>query len=98
MLGCPPASRHLDDQPCDRGRDLKSRKPRCRHHRAAAQPPCCLPCHLPRSAGAPRLIVLVLSSDPSAAFVAPFGGKTPVLTPNPIAAGIPADPDPVILD
>jgi LDH2 family malate/lactate/ureidoglycolate dehydrogenase len=43
-------------------------------------------------------IVLVLSSDPSAAFVAPFGGLTPVMTPNPIATGIPADPDPIILD
>jgi LDH2 family malate/lactate/ureidoglycolate dehydrogenase len=43
-------------------------------------------------------LVLVLTSDPSVRFVAPFGGTTPVLTPNPIAAGIPADPDPIILD
>jgi LDH2 family malate/lactate/ureidoglycolate dehydrogenase len=43
-------------------------------------------------------IVLVLTSDPSAGMVAPFGGLTPVITPNPIAAGIPADPDPIILD
>jgi LDH2 family malate/lactate/ureidoglycolate dehydrogenase len=43
-------------------------------------------------------VVLVLSSDPSAKLVAPFGGAAPVLTPNPIAAGIPAHPDPIILD
>jgi LDH2 family malate/lactate/ureidoglycolate dehydrogenase len=43
-------------------------------------------------------IVLVLSSDPSGVFVAPFGGTSPVLTPNPIAAGIPAVPDPIVLD
>jgi LDH2 family malate/lactate/ureidoglycolate dehydrogenase len=43
-------------------------------------------------------VVLVLTSDPSVRFVAPFGGTTPVLTPNPLAAGIPADPDPIILD
>jgi L-lactate dehydrogenase len=43
-------------------------------------------------------VVLVLSSDPSVQLVAPFGGATPVITPNPIAAGIPAEPDPIILD
>jgi LDH2 family malate/lactate/ureidoglycolate dehydrogenase len=43
-------------------------------------------------------LVLVLTSDPSVRFVAPFGAKSPVLTPNPLAAGIPADPDPIILD
>jgi L-lactate dehydrogenase len=30
--------------------------------------------------------------------VAPYGGITPVTTPNPIAAGIPADPDPILID
>jgi L-lactate dehydrogenase len=45
-----------------------------------------------------KFLVLLFSSDPSAAHVAPFGGTKPVLTPNPIAAGIPADPDPIILD
>jgi L-lactate dehydrogenase len=43
-------------------------------------------------------MVLVLSSDPSDAHVAPFGGLTPVMTPNPIAAGIPAHPDPILID
>lgn len=43
-------------------------------------------------------IILVLSSDPSDMHVAPFGGVTPVMTPNPIAAGIPASPDPILID
>lgn len=44
------------------------------------------------------LLALVLCSDPSDAHVAPYGGITPVLTPNPIAAGIPRSPDPVLID
>ena len=43
-------------------------------------------------------LVLVLCSDPSDAMVAPFGGKTPVMTPNPLAAGIPTGGDPILLD
>jgi LDH2 family malate/lactate/ureidoglycolate dehydrogenase len=43
-------------------------------------------------------LVMVLSSDPSDAHVAPFGGRTPIMTPNPIAAGIPAEPDPILID
>jgi L-lactate dehydrogenase len=43
-------------------------------------------------------MVLVFSSDPSDAHVAPFGGTVPVMTPNPVAAGIPARPDPIVLD
>jgi L-lactate dehydrogenase len=43
-------------------------------------------------------LVLLFSSDPSDAHVAPFGGTTPVMTPNPVAAGIPAAPDPIIID
>ncbi|MCY4452994.1 MAG: Ldh family oxidoreductase [Immundisolibacterales bacterium] len=43
-------------------------------------------------------LVLVLSSDPSDAMVAPFGGTTAVMTPNPIAAGIPTGGDPILLD
>ena len=45
-----------------------------------------------------NIAVLVLSSDPSDAMVAPYGGITPVLTPNPIAVGIPAEPDPILID
>lgn len=44
------------------------------------------------------LLTLVFSSDPSDAHVAPFGGLTPVMTPNPIAAGIPAEPAPILID
>lgn len=43
-------------------------------------------------------VVLVLCSDPATASVAPYGGVTPVLTPDPIAAGIPGDPDPILVD
>jgi LDH2 family malate/lactate/ureidoglycolate dehydrogenase len=43
-------------------------------------------------------VVIVMCSDPSDAHVAPFGGITPVLTPNPIAAGIPRHPDPLLID
>ncbi len=43
-------------------------------------------------------LVLVFSSDPSAAHVAPYGGRAPVMTPDPIAAGIPREPDPILVD
>jgi LDH2 family malate/lactate/ureidoglycolate dehydrogenase len=45
-----------------------------------------------------KFLTIIFSSDPSAEFVAPFGGTRPVLTPNPIAAGIPATPDPILMD
>jgi L-lactate dehydrogenase len=44
------------------------------------------------------LALVILSSDPSDSHVAPFGGVTPVMTPNPIAVGIPATPDPILID
>lgn len=44
------------------------------------------------------LMALVLCSDPSACSVAPFGGITPVFTPNPMAVGIPTSGDPILLD
>lgn len=44
------------------------------------------------------IAVIILSSDPSDSFVAPFGGVTPVMTPNPIAIGIPASPEPILID
>jgi len=43
-------------------------------------------------------LILVLSSDPGESRVAPFGGITPVLMPDPIAAGIPRRPDPILID
>jgi L-lactate dehydrogenase len=44
------------------------------------------------------IAVLVFSSDPGESKVAPFGGVTPVLMPDPIAAGLPAEPDPTMID
>jgi len=44
------------------------------------------------------LVALVYCSDPAMASVAPFGGVTPVFTPNPLCAGIPTSRDPIVLD
>ena len=44
------------------------------------------------------LMVVLTCSDPVVASVAPHGGRTGVLTPNPIAAGWPTDGAPVLLD
>ena len=57
----------------------------------------CLAAYLPRATGKGYLVI-VSSSDPSQKNVAPFGGKVPLFTPNPIAVGIPTDGDPVLLD
>ena len=44
------------------------------------------------------LVMLLATSDPSSQTVAPYGGIQPVYTPNPIAAGIPTQGDPILLD
>jgi L-lactate dehydrogenase len=44
------------------------------------------------------LVVLLTCSDPSGGGVAPYGGMTSVLTPNPIAAGFPTAAGPVLID
>ena len=44
------------------------------------------------------LLVLIKSSVPSSASVAPFGGTEPLLTPDPMAIGFPTNEDPVIID
>jgi len=44
------------------------------------------------------LMVIVACSDPAVATVAPFGGRKAVLTPDPIAIGIPTDGDPILID
>jgi L-lactate dehydrogenase len=44
------------------------------------------------------LIGIIMSSDPNARSVAPFGGSAPVMTPNPIAAGWPTPDGLVALD
>jgi L-lactate dehydrogenase len=44
------------------------------------------------------MIVMIASSDPSDASVAPFGGLKAVFTPDPIAVGIPTDGEPILID
>ena len=44
------------------------------------------------------LAAILATSDPSVSFVAPFGGKEPLLTPNPIAIGYPGTRAPVWVD
>ncbi|PKL13428.1 MAG: lactate dehydrogenase [Spirochaetae bacterium HGW-Spirochaetae-8] len=41
---------------------------------------------------------IILSSDPNHASVAPFGSYVPRYSPNPIAAGIPTNGDPILID
>ncbi|MBV7484220.1 Ldh family oxidoreductase [Bordetella sp. BOR01] len=43
-------------------------------------------------------LAMIASSMPSLAGVAPYGGTQAVFTPNPIAAGIPTEGDPILLD
>lgn len=57
----------------------------------------CLAAYLKRATDRGTMAI-VMSSDPVAASVAPFGAVSPVFTPNPIAAGIPTSGDPVLLD
>jgi L-lactate dehydrogenase len=44
------------------------------------------------------VIAIVQSSDPLLAAVAPHGGLTPIITPNPLAAGLPTSNDPILID
>jgi L-lactate dehydrogenase len=57
----------------------------------------CLAAYLEPVARAGKVILLA-SSDPGVAAVAPFGGITPAFTPNPIAAAWPTAEGPVMLD
>lgn len=57
----------------------------------------CLAAFLER-ATQPGMMVIIASSDPAVAAVAPYGGRTAVLTPDPIAIGIPTSRDPVLID
>jgi LDH2 family malate/lactate/ureidoglycolate dehydrogenase len=56
----------------------------------------CLAAYLEAPARA-GFLVEVFTSDPGAASVAPFGGTTAVMTPNPLAIGIPTNRYPPIL-
>jgi LDH2 family malate/lactate/ureidoglycolate dehydrogenase len=44
------------------------------------------------------LVAIVQSSDPKVLAVVPHGGLTPIITPNPIAAGLPTSGDPILID
>ena len=44
------------------------------------------------------LVAILATSDPGGKFVAPFGGREPVLTPNPFAIGYPGTRAPVLVD
>ena len=57
----------------------------------------CLAAYLSQITGRGQM-ALVYCSDPNTSSVAPFGGVTPVFTPNPFAAGIPTSGDPILLD
>lgn len=44
------------------------------------------------------LVILLTCSDPSAGGVTPHGGVASRITPNPVAAGLPTDGDPILID
>jgi LDH2 family malate/lactate/ureidoglycolate dehydrogenase len=57
----------------------------------------CLASYLKRATDV-GLVAIIQSSDPTVAAVAPHGGLTPFITPNPIAAGLPTSGDPILID
>lgn len=57
----------------------------------------CLAAYLQRVT-AQGLVVVIESSDPSVAAVAPYGGTRATFTPNPIAVGIPTGGEPILID
>ena len=57
----------------------------------------CLQAYL-RSVTDAGLLILLTCSDPASRTVAPHGGTAPRFSPNPIAAGIPTDGDPILID
>src|SRR5262249_42128882 len=57
----------------------------------------CLAAYLERYT-AQGLFVVLASSNPYAAFVPPHGGTRAVMTPNPVAAGLPTSGDPILVD
>jgi L-lactate dehydrogenase len=57
----------------------------------------CLQAYLQPVADA-GLFILLTCSDPASRTVAPHGGTAPRFSPNPVAAGIPTDSDPILID
>ena len=45
-----------------------------------------------------KLMILLASSDPGCAYVAPFGGRDALMTPNPLGVGIPTDDTSILVD
>ena len=97
-MGCTPPARRLDDDARSRRGGPPGGRIRPGRGRHPPQPPHCLPRRLSRSAGARRQPDPGLLLRPGAAHVAPYGGLAPVITPDPIAAGFPAEPDPILID
>ena len=57
----------------------------------------CLAAYM-EAATADGSMILLACSDPDNATVAPFGGTTPVYSPDPLAMGIPTGAEPIIID
>ena len=57
----------------------------------------CLQAYL-KSATDAGFVILLYSSDPQSRIVTPHGGTKPCYSPNPIAAGIPTNGDPILID
>lgn len=57
----------------------------------------CLAAFLPLATAQGRMILLA-TSDPAGASVAPYGGRKAIYTPDPIAVGIPTPGDPILVD
>jgi len=57
----------------------------------------CLAAYLKRATDA-GLAAIIECSDPTVIAVAPHGGLTPFITPNPVAAGLPTSGDPILVD
>jgi len=57
----------------------------------------CLATFLPKATEA-GMMAVIASSDPATGSVAPYGGRKPLYTPNPIAVGIPTGGDPILID
>jgi LDH2 family malate/lactate/ureidoglycolate dehydrogenase len=57
----------------------------------------CLSAYL-RTVTEQNLMIVLASSDPAAASVAPYGSTRRLYSPNPLAAGIPTQGDPILLD
>lgn len=57
----------------------------------------CLAAFLPLATDDGKMIILA-TSDPAVASVAPYGGRKPAYTPDPIAIGIPTPGDPILID